>query len=123
MRRTIFTLTHEALAGLQSLWTALVVADDACYVDANEETESALWVAADDWVLATMDAIGVPANEFARRNMAERIYFAVQADEEVGPEVVDAIKWTVNAYYFHTRQGGEDRGGLKENEFSIIAEG
>lgn len=126
MRRTIFTLTHAALESVGLLWQAVEAADAAAYkAAASEDSDEALamYLACDEFATAVLTETGTGASEFARYDVGERLYSGLRFDEEVASDLIGAITWTLNTFYFRTSEGRRERGGLKENEFGIMAEG
>lgn len=126
MRRTIFTLTHAALESVGLLWQAVEEADAAAYEAAASEDSPetlAMYLACDEFATAVLIETAVGTSEFARYEVGERLYNCLRAEEEVASDLIGAITWTLNAFYFHTGEGRRERGGLKESEFGIMAEG
>lgn len=129
MRRTIFTLTHAALAALALLWCEVLDKEElaAGIVDDDRDEVQNLWYAVEEFVRETLIALEIPANEHTQERAAECVYEILRSDEELplSPEndTTGAIRWVINSFYFKTGEGQSAQGGLKPNEFGIMAEG
>lgn len=129
MRRTIFTITHAALAFLAIRWCEVLEADEAAagIADCERDEVQRLWLAVSEFTREALVGLGIPANEYTLERAAEYIWEVLRSDEQLpfAPEndIASALKWVIDCFYFRTEEGRREQGGLQPGEFGLMAEG